>query len=811
MALDILHDNWGPYTHTEVENALKAYLAVLENRINQAIQSGGVGLTDLSAEVQALLNKANTALQPENISAWAKAQNKPGYTADEITYSNLLTLADKLADMDQKIQAAAQSGVTVDPQLADSGNPVANRAVKAAIDTLSNTLNTLIGSGNVQGAIDTFNEVVAFLNGISSSDTLAATLAQLTTTLQGKQATLVSGTNIKTINSNSILGSGNLVIEGTKGDKGDKGDTVVLDPSQLEAFEIINDLVTGGASNALSAEMGKRLNDKLQIRIGSFNDAWVYAVSRNERFCWLLNDTIDNATIRKPIFHIWNGVFIDVVGAVVNIVSVAPAIPSFSIESGTAVSKNTPLVVTFDAGSILHYTIDGGSEQTAAVSPASISITAACSIEAWAENAAGTSAHRTASYSLTAPADPVFSEAAGAVLYGTILNISFNAGLTLHYKVGDAAWATTDNTPLALLLESAVTIQAYTSDGSQTSNTVSRSYTIAAPAAPTIDLANGSYDYGTNVAIAFTEGVLHYTINSGTEQTESTSPKNISIDQAMTIEAWTEQGGVASTHVSRTYALNAPAMKITASEDTSVDITPTGGSATTYQLSAGENRLNLSTIDPNDDGIESIAFADNTKITAFDGGGATFTGTSMKFFAAASNLVSFTNLVTTGNLTLIVIGGCSKLEVFDTSRFAVSTLNALNDSTLGGCFSALSKLNTLDLSMFATKPSGSWRAGLEKSSAIRTLKIGKWDAPNQITNFLYQCNITTIVCSSETPPSVNTTSWLDPAQSNSLQGRCAAFQEGGSGVIKVPASAVNAYKTAAGWSNLADFIVANDE
>ena len=62
MALDILHDNWGPYTHTEVENALKAYLAVLENRINQAIQSGGVGMADLSAEVQALLNKANTAL-----------------------------------------------------------------------------------------------------------------------------------------------------------------------------------------------------------------------------------------------------------------------------------------------------------------------------------------------------------------------------------------------------------------------------------------------------------------------------------------------------------------------------------------------------------------------------------------------------------------------------------------------------------------------------------------------------------------------------------------------------------------------------
>ena len=40
-----------------------------------------------------------------------------------------------------------------------------------------------------------------------------------------KQDSLVSGTNIKTINNQSILGSGNITIEGDKGEKGDKGDT----------------------------------------------------------------------------------------------------------------------------------------------------------------------------------------------------------------------------------------------------------------------------------------------------------------------------------------------------------------------------------------------------------------------------------------------------------------------------------------------------------------------------------------------------------------------------------------------------------
>lgn len=81
--------------------------------------------------------------------------------------------------------------------------------------------------------------------------------------LATKQPTLVSGTNIKTINNESLVGSGNLIVQGLKGDKGDKGDTVVLDPEGLEQFEIINDLSTGGASNALSAEMGKTLDESI--------------------------------------------------------------------------------------------------------------------------------------------------------------------------------------------------------------------------------------------------------------------------------------------------------------------------------------------------------------------------------------------------------------------------------------------------------------------------------------------------------------------------------------------------------------------
>ena len=48
----------------------------------------------------------------------------------------------------------------------------------------------------------------------SEIDGIASNVSALQTAMNGKQPTLVSGTNIKTINGNSILGEGNLVIEG---------------------------------------------------------------------------------------------------------------------------------------------------------------------------------------------------------------------------------------------------------------------------------------------------------------------------------------------------------------------------------------------------------------------------------------------------------------------------------------------------------------------------------------------------------------------------------------------------------------------
>ena len=70
------------------------------------------------------------------------------------------------------------------------------------------------------------------------------------TALAGKQATLVSGTNIKTINGNSILGEGNLVIE--------SGSQITVDSELSTSSEnpVQNKVITGALNNkANSADL----------------------------------------------------------------------------------------------------------------------------------------------------------------------------------------------------------------------------------------------------------------------------------------------------------------------------------------------------------------------------------------------------------------------------------------------------------------------------------------------------------------------------------------------------------------------------
>lgn len=96
----------------------------------------------------------------------------------------------------------AYSKAQTDNLLIEKANTGDLEALEGEVDTLTTSV------GNVQLKADENAEKIGDLD---------VEMGEVKTSLNGKQSTLVSGTNIKTINGESVLGSGNIVIEGGSG------------------------------------------------------------------------------------------------------------------------------------------------------------------------------------------------------------------------------------------------------------------------------------------------------------------------------------------------------------------------------------------------------------------------------------------------------------------------------------------------------------------------------------------------------------------------------------------------------------------
>lgn len=177
------------------------------------------------------------------------------------------------------------TGVVVDQQLGNSTNPIANKAVydavnlvQTALNKLQTALNTITQDGAADSVINTFNEIKAFLNGISTSDpTLANTLVglqqsitALQNAIEGKQGTLTFD-NAPTSGSNNPVKSGGIYT--ALAEKADADDVYTktevesaIDDAFSEAqvavveegtFGIIDGLGSDSTTDALSAAQGK--------------------------------------------------------------------------------------------------------------------------------------------------------------------------------------------------------------------------------------------------------------------------------------------------------------------------------------------------------------------------------------------------------------------------------------------------------------------------------------------------------------------------------------------------------------------------
>lgn len=124
---------------------------------------------------------------------------------------NLLDEIDNKVDKVDGKQLSTEDFTTALKDKLNSLNNYDDTSIQQAINTLRSDFNTLI-SGNTTTAIESFNEIIAFLDGVTDSESLDGIIAGIQLEIAKKQVELVSGVNIKTINGQSILGSGNIQI-----------------------------------------------------------------------------------------------------------------------------------------------------------------------------------------------------------------------------------------------------------------------------------------------------------------------------------------------------------------------------------------------------------------------------------------------------------------------------------------------------------------------------------------------------------------------------------------------------------------------
>jgi hypothetical protein len=146
------------------------------------------------------------------------------------------------------------AGVEVDPAMSDtSEHAVQNKVIKAYVDqavtALQNALNALTQNSDSQNIINTFNEIVAYLDGIKTNDpTLTNTIAGLQQSITALQ-TAIAGK----ISGIKEHGASNPITPDENG--------IVELPQQSASVDTYNGLDCTEAGKALDARQGKGLKD----------------------------------------------------------------------------------------------------------------------------------------------------------------------------------------------------------------------------------------------------------------------------------------------------------------------------------------------------------------------------------------------------------------------------------------------------------------------------------------------------------------------------------------------------------------------
>ena len=199
--------------------------------------SGGIPKTDLASAVQTSLGKADTALQSHQDISGKQDKLVSGTNLKTINGQSLLGSGNitisgggggTITGVSANGTSIATSGVANIPAASTSAYGVTK--LSSATNSTSTTLAATASA--VKSAYDLANSYKGTVTGVKINGTTKSpssgtvdlgTVITAHQDISGKQDKLVSGTNIKTINGTSILGSGNITIEVGGGGSGSGG------------------------------------------------------------------------------------------------------------------------------------------------------------------------------------------------------------------------------------------------------------------------------------------------------------------------------------------------------------------------------------------------------------------------------------------------------------------------------------------------------------------------------------------------------------------------------------------------------------
>ena len=277
-------------TKANLDTALasKANASDIPTKTSQlANDSGFVTATEVSTNYATKAEVPTKTSQLTNDSQYQTKANLDTALATKADKSSLASKQDKLVSGTNiktinnqsilgsgNISIESGTSITVDSALSTtSENPVQNKVVTKALQTKANAsdIPTKVSQLENDSKFATQTAVATGLATKADKDSLTSlegSVSTLETTvgnqdksiianaqaIQGKQDKLVSGTNIKTINNQSILGSGNISIEGG-------GSTVVVDDALSDTSEnpVQNKVITTRV-NSLETSLESKAN-----------------------------------------------------------------------------------------------------------------------------------------------------------------------------------------------------------------------------------------------------------------------------------------------------------------------------------------------------------------------------------------------------------------------------------------------------------------------------------------------------------------------------------------------------------------------